>query len=40
VFDSIPDPVWQADQADAGNLPAASQAQAMNPLSKIHAPNG
>ncbi len=40
VFDSIPDPVWQGDQADAGNLPAASQAQAMNPLSKIHAPNG
>lgn len=40
VFDSIPDPVWQPEQADAGNLPAASQAQAMNPLSKIHAPNG
>lgn len=43
VFDSIPDPNWQGDPtdpADAGKLPPASQAQAMNPLSKIHAPNG
>ena len=40
VFDSIPDPAWQGNVADAAHLPAASQAQAMNPLSKIHAPNG
>jgi len=40
VFDSIPDPTWNGDQADAANLPAASQAQAMNPISKIQAPNG
>jgi putative proteasome-type protease len=40
VFDSIPDPTWQAEGANAAHLPSASQAQAMNPLSKIHAPNG
>lgn len=40
VFDSIPDPTWQGESPDAGSLPPASQAQAMNPLSKIHAPNG
>ncbi|MFN4265431.1 MAG: peptidase [Aquabacterium sp.] len=39
VFDSIPEPTWNGDQADMG-LPVPSQAQAMNPLSKITAPNG
>ena len=39
VFDSIPEPTWNGDQADMG-LPVPSQAQAMNPLSKISAPNG
>ena len=40
VFDSIPEPSWNADQADLHLPSAASQAQAMNPLSKISAPNG
>jgi putative proteasome-type protease len=39
VFDSIPDPTWVGDQADLGGLPTG-QAQAMNPLSKISAPQG
>jgi putative proteasome-type protease len=39
VFDSIPDPTWAGDQADLGGLPTG-QAQAMNPLSKISAPQG
>lgn len=40
VFDSIPEPSWSADQADLHLPSTASQAQAMNPLSKITAPNG
>ncbi len=39
VFDSIPDPTWNGDQPDLTSS-AASQPQAMNPLSKIAAPNG
>lgn len=37
VFDSIPEPSWSGDSPDLGAQP---QAQAMNPLSKISAPNG
>ena len=40
VFDSIPEPSWDASQADLHLPSTASQAQAMNPLSKISAPNG
>lgn len=40
VFDSIPEPSWDGDQADLHPTQTASQAQAMNPLSKISAPNG
>ncbi len=40
VFDSIPEPTWNGDAADMGSHPVPSQAQAMNPLSKIIAPNG
>jgi putative proteasome-type protease len=40
VFDSIPEPSWIGDQADLHPTHAATQAQAMNPLSKINAPNG
>jgi putative proteasome-type protease len=40
VFDSIPDPTWHGEQADLSTNSAPSQAQAMNPLSKISAPNG
>lgn len=39
VFDSIPDPTWHGDQPDLTSNSAASQAQAMNPLSKISAPD-
>ena len=40
VFDSIPEPSWNGDQADLHLPSTASQPQAMNPLSKISAPNG
>ena len=40
VFDSIPDPSWSGNQPDLGSGAAPSQAHAMNPLSKITAPNG
>ncbi|MDE2594459.1 MAG: proteasome-type protease [Burkholderiales bacterium] len=40
VFDSIPEPTWHGDQPDLASSAAPSQAQAMNPLSKISAPNG
>ncbi len=40
VFDSIPEPTWNGDAADMGSHSVPSQAQAMNPLSKIIAPNG
>lgn len=40
VFDSIPEPTWNGDAADMGSHAVPSQAQAMNPLSKIIAPNG
>jgi len=41
VFDSIADPTWDGQQADlASNAAPTQQAQAMNPLSKITAPNG
>ncbi|HET8871209.1 MAG TPA: proteasome-type protease [Aquabacterium sp.] len=40
VFDSIPEPTWQGGQSDMGGSAVPSQAQAMNPLSKITAPNG
>ncbi|MDE1998418.1 MAG: proteasome-type protease [Burkholderiales bacterium] len=40
VFDSIPEPTWLGDQSDLGANSAPTQAQAMNPLSKITAPNG
>jgi putative proteasome-type protease len=39
VFDSIPDPSWDGDQPDLASS-AAGQPQAMNPLNKIHAPQG
>ncbi len=40
VFDSIPDPTWHGDQPDLSTNAASNQPQAMNPLSKISAPNG
>lgn len=40
VFDSIPEPNWNTGQGEQGGVPPSSQAQAMNPLSKIAAPNG
>ena len=40
VFDSIPDPTWQGDQPDLTGHSASSQPQAMNPLSKVSAPQG
>jgi putative proteasome-type protease len=40
VFDSIPDPTWDGDNADLSAGAASGQYQAMNPLSKIVAPNG
>ncbi|MFT3857035.1 MAG: proteasome-type protease [Aquabacterium sp.] len=40
VFDSIPDPTWDGQQADLASNAVPTQAQAMNPLSKIMAPNG
>ncbi len=40
VFDSIPEPTWHGDQPDLSSTAVPSQAQAMNPLSKISAPNG
>jgi len=40
VFDSIPGPTWHGEQADLSTNSTPSQAQAMNPLSKITAPNG
>ncbi len=40
VFDSIPDPTWHGEQPDLASNGVPSQAQAMNPLSKITAPNG
>jgi putative proteasome-type protease len=40
VFDSIPEPSWDASEADLHLPSTASQAQAMNPLGKITAPNG
>jgi putative proteasome-type protease len=39
VFDSIPDPTWNGDLADPGASPF-DQPQAMNPISKIRAPQG
>ncbi len=39
VFDSIPDPSWDGDQPDL-SANATAQQQAMNPLSKINAPQG
>jgi putative proteasome-type protease len=39
VFDSIPDPSWTGSDADLGSAVPTGQAQAMNPLSKIRAPN-
>ncbi len=39
VFDSIPDPSWDGEQPDLASA-AVGQAQAMNPLNKIHAPQG
>ncbi len=39
VFDSIPDPSWAGDLADPGPSPF-DQPQAMNPISKITAPQG
>jgi putative proteasome-type protease len=38
VFDSIPDPSWNGQQPDLASNGASTQAQAMNPLSKISAP--
>src|SRR5574343_968563 len=40
VFDSIPDPTWQGEQADLSTNAASTQHQAMNPLGKITAPQG
>lgn len=41
VFDSIPEPTWNGEQSDlTSNAPLPKQSQAMNPLSKISAPNG
>jgi len=40
VFDSIPDPTWNGDQADLSTAAPSVQHQAMNPLTKITAPNG
>ncbi len=40
VFGSIPDPTWHGDQPDLSTNAASNQPQAMNPLSKISAPNG
>jgi putative proteasome-type protease len=45
VFDSIADPTWDSHEptdlvGDGANGSAAAQPQAMNPLSKISAPNG
>ncbi len=39
VFDSIPDPSWDGDQPDL-SASSSAQPQAMNPLSKIAAPQG
>ncbi len=39
VFDSIPDPTWEGDEPDLAAA-AGQQAQAMNPLNKIQAPQG
>jgi putative proteasome-type protease len=39
VFDSIPDPSWNGDQPDLASN-ASVQHQAMNPISKIAAPQG
>lgn len=40
VFDSIPDPSWDSPLDDHALASAAQQPQAMNPLTKIHAPQG
>lgn len=40
VFDSIPEPTWNGESGEMGSHTVPSQAQAMNPLSKIIAPNG
>lgn len=40
VFDSIPDPTWDGEGADLSVGASSVQFQAMNPLSKIAAPNG
>ncbi len=40
VFDSIPDPTWQGEQPDLSTTAAGSQPLAMNPLSKVQAPQG
>lgn len=40
VFDSIPEPTWHGEQPDLTSNSMPSQAQAMNPLSKITSPNG
>lgn len=39
VFDSIPDPSWDGEQPDL-SANSSAQPQAMNPLSKIAAPQG
>jgi putative proteasome-type protease len=39
VFDSIPDPSWGNEQADLASQSVPTQAQAMNPISKIRAPD-
>ncbi len=40
VFDSIPDPSWDGPLDDQSLASAGQQPQAMNPLTKIHAPQG
>ncbi len=40
VFDSIPDPTWHGEQPDLATSTLSGQPQAMNPLSKVRAPQG
>lgn len=40
VFDSIPDPSWDSPLDDHSLASSGQQPQAMNPLTKIHAPQG
>jgi putative proteasome-type protease len=40
VFDSIPDPTWHGEQPDLATSTLSGQPQAMNPLSKVQAPQG